>query len=231
MTTNQTLETHFELPEIAEVPPFSRRKFLGYLGATSAIMATAGASCKKFDIFNGIDLGSGDVGILNYAYLLEQLEAAFYEMVIGCPYGKMSRMEHVYLRDIRNHEVAHREFFKAALGNKAIPELVFNFTSVDFYDRYSVLETAKTFEDLGVSAYNGAGPYLNNESYITVAGKIVSVEARHAALIRELLDLNSFADSTVINDMGLDVSNGSATVIAAARPYILAKINFSQLPF
>ena len=98
------------------VHPLSRRKFLGYVGATSVILATA-ASCKKHSSTDdtGVDLGSGDVGILNYAYALEQLEAAFYIQVVTTPYSGISALEMEYLTDIRNHEVAHREFFKTAI--------------------------------------------------------------------------------------------------------------------
>ena len=52
-----------------------------------------------------------------------------------------------------------------------------------------VLTTARTFEDLGVSAYNGAGQLLALSPFLNHAGKIVSVEARHAATIRNLLAL------------------------------------------
>ena len=63
----------------------NRRKFLGYAGAASGIIVVA-SSCNKDDDMDtgnstGIDLGSGDTGILNYAYALEQLEAAFYTQV------------------------------------------------------------------------------------------------------------------------------------------------------
>lgn len=49
------------------------------------------------------------------------------------------------LRDIRDHEIVHREFFRAALGSNAIPELEYNFSAVNFGDRTSVLTTAQTF--------------------------------------------------------------------------------------
>ena len=51
---------------------------------------------------------------------------------------------------------------------------------MDFNSRDSVLKTARTFEDLGVAAYNGAGQLLERGEYLLLAGKIVSVEARHA---------------------------------------------------
>ncbi len=87
------------------------------------------------------------------------------------------------LTAIHDHEMAHRAFFKAALKKNAIPDLDVDFTKVDFGSKDSVLSTAKTFEDLGVAAYNGAGQLLENPQYQLIAGKIVSVEARHAAAI------------------------------------------------
>jgi len=72
------------------------------------------------------------------------------------------------------------------LGNDAIPDLKFNFRSIDFNNRNQVLRTARMFEDLGVAAYNGAGRYLASPASLLLAGKIVSVEARHAAYFREI---------------------------------------------
>ena len=90
-----------------------------------------------------IDLGSGDYAVLNYAYLLEQLEAQFYIMVSDNCYGTATDWERKRLAQIRNHEIAHREFFKTALGTYAIPEITFNLSSVQFSSRESVLTTAR----------------------------------------------------------------------------------------
>ena len=110
----------------------------------------------------GVNLGTGDTGILNYAYALEQLEAAFYTQVVASFYAGATANEQTILTDIRNHEVIHRDFLKAALGTSAIADLQVDFTSINFADRASVLGAAKTFEDLGVSAYNGAGQLLTD---------------------------------------------------------------------
>jgi len=50
-----------------------------------------------------------------------------------------------------------------------------------------------------VAAYNGAGRFLQSNVYLVLAGKIVSVEARHAALIRDIRTYNSFVGSDVVN--------------------------------
>ena len=213
---------------------FSRRKFLRYAGAASGLVVVA-ASCNKNDVasngtLDGVDLGTGDIGILNYAYALEQLEAAFYTQVIMSQFSGMSSTEMTLLTDIRDHEIAHREFFKTALAGQAIMDLEVDFSSIDFGSRDSVLATAKAFEDLGVSAYNGAGRLIVNPDYLVIAGKIVSVEARHAALIRDLISMGSFADDTVIDANGLDVTRKPSEVLVIAQPYIKTTINADNLP-
>lgn len=212
----------------------SRRKFFRYagiLGASAAVIGTM-AGCDKDDDedTSAINLGSGDTGVLNYAYALEQLEAAFYIMVTSSPYAGITAVETQYMQEIRDHEIAHREFFKRALGASAIPGLQVNFSSINFASRDSVLGTAKAFEDLGVSAYNGAGKLLTDANNLLIAGKIVSVEARHAALIRDLISPGSFANSEVIDAMGLDVVRTPPEVLSIASTFLLSRINASNLP-
>jgi len=211
-----------------------RRKFFKFSSVAVASAAFI-ASCGKDDDDNdGVNLGSGDVGILNYAYALEQLEAAFYTQVVLTPYSGISALETEYLRDIRDHEIAHREFFKAAIAGVGTPiqDLEVDFSSITFTSRTSVLDTAKAFEDLGVSAYNGAGKLLTSAVYLGLAGKIVSVEARHAAIIRDLITPGgtAFADSEVVKDMGLDVARTPPEVLEIARKFLKTKINANNLP-
>ncbi len=184
-----------------------------------------------------VSFGSGDVGILNYAYALEQLEAAFYtEVTKGAYFMGAPAEEKAILADIQKHEVIHRDFFKAAITAAApeaiIPGLEVDFSTIDFADRASVLGTAKVFEDLGVSAYNGAGQFIENADYLLIAGKIVSVEARHAAAIRDLLMPNSadFAGDDLINAQGLEITRPFADVLTAAAAYIKTPIDASGLP-
>jgi hypothetical protein len=232
MLHDQSNETRPEIISRETTSHFSRRNFLGMIGAGTALIVTA-AACKKESngsSSGGVDLGSGDPGILNYAYALEQLEAAFYTQVIATPYSGMSVMEKSYLTDVRDHEVAHREFFKAALGTGAIQALEVNFSSIDFTSRDTVLATASAFEDLGVSAYNGAGKLLTDPDYLTLAGKIVSVEARHAAWIRDLITPGTFGDMTAVDSNGLDKARMPADVLSIAGAYLKTKINAGNLP-
>lgn len=209
-----------------------RRNFLKW-GVGGTALAGFGGFLPNFGISAALaaDLGEGDVGVLNYAYALEQLEAAFYTMVLEKPYAEMSADETAILTDIRDHEVAHVDFLKTALADKAIGALEVDFSAVDFASRESVLTTARTFEDLGVAAYNGAGKLIVNGDYLAAAGTIVSVEARHAATLRDLLQPNSvaFAGPEVVDDKGLDGALAPADVLAAAKPFIKTDVTAMSL--
>ncbi|MCP1383922.1 ferritin-like domain-containing protein [Runella salmonicolor] len=209
-----------------------RRSFLKWAGGTAAATSLILTGCKEDDpviVAGEVNFGTGDNAVLNYAYALEQLEAAFYQRVIESQFSGITADERSLLTDIRDHEMAHREFFKAALGVNAIGGLEVDFSSIDFSKRESVLNAAKTFEDLGVAAYNGAGRFLTSPDLLAIAGKIVSVEARHAAYIRDLINNGTFADSTVIDANGLEMSKEPSAVLMAAAPFIKTKINAGTL--
>lgn len=206
----------------------TRRRFL-------QLMATGGAVVLLPSVFTacGKDSGtspgtggtfsldlSNDTGILNYAYALEQLEAAYYTAVLtSAGFPALSAAEKEVLEDLQKHEVIHREFFKTVLGNNKIGTIAFNATTVGTLtaSRAVILSTSQLLEDTGVSAYNGAGKYLTSATNLLLAGKIVSVEARHAAAIRDIRDTTgrAFAGDDAVDSAGLDVKNEPGPVLAA----------------
>lgn len=173
-----------------------------------------------------VDLGAGDVGIMNYAFALEQAELAFLRQVISSPYNGISAEEKMVFQDLHDQEVVHNEFFKAMLGARAIPPLKTDFSDVNFRQRQSVLETAMTFADLATSAYNGAGKLLTDPVNLAISGKIVSIEARHASVVRDLLKPKSgyFAPDA------LDPARNPDEVLKLASKFVKTPINASRLP-
>lgn len=240
------LETKNELQEKSLFDKtVGRRSFLQYAGAGAAGIALVAAGCKKDRGYENPTMNGGvtldfkdDFGVLNYAYALEQLEAAFYIQVANSntPFsGTNAAAKKAYFQDIQFHEIAHREFFKAALSTAAIGSLEVDFSSIDFKSEASVLATAMAFEDLGVAAYNGAGPRIKDGGYLLLAGKIVSVEARHAAYVRDLISNGTFADLNSLNSLGannaggLDAALTPDKVLNIAKKYIKTNINVINL--
>lgn len=225
--------------------PIKRRSFFMYAGATAGATALLLSSCDDDSddtSDNMVNVGSGDTGVLNYAYALEQLEAAFYTTLrTGTYYTGLAAgsAEKSALDDLYYHEVIHRELFKTALAGNAIKGLEVDFSGIDFNTRTAaagatrlgVLDAAKAFEDLGVAAYNGAGKYITSADYLTLAGKIVSVEARHAALIRDLISNGTFVGSDVINSSALEISKEPSVVVTTANTFLRdgSKLNVSNI--
>ena len=99
-----------------------RREFLKLTGmavlGSSLLFACSNDDDSSMDPDPTVfDLGSGDLGVLNYAYALEQLEADFYTKVVnGSYWSKASSLEKQVLQDLYYHEVNHRDFFSAAIS-------------------------------------------------------------------------------------------------------------------
>ncbi len=173
-------------PELTtiKVQGLTREAFL--VRTTLAAGATYGAmSATPFITKALAQDGGGDVDILNFALTLEYLEAEFYKQALSDVNG-LSGDEKKLAREIRSNEDEHVDALMATikkLGGKpgAKPKVDFGGA---FSDRATFLKTANTFEDLGVSAYNGAAPGIESGDVLAAAGGIVQVEARHAALIR-----------------------------------------------
>ena len=155
--------------------------------------------------------GGGDVGILNFALTLEYLEAKFYEEAKSRAGAKGELKSLVDL--LASDETQHVEALTATikkLGGKPAAEPKFDFA---YDDTAGFLKLAQTFEDTGVSAYNGAGPMIKSKEVLAAAGGIVQVEARHAAAIRLQSREEPAPDA-------FDPSLGKAQVLKAVEPFI-----------
>lgn len=155
--------------------------------------------------------GGGDVGILNFALTLEYLESTFYKeaKTRAKASGELKSLIGLLADDEKQHVDALTATIKQ-LGGKPVAEPKFDFA----YDNTAgFLKLAQTFEDTGVSAYNGAGPMIKSKEVLGAAGSIVQVEARHAAAIRLQ---NKEEPAPEAFDPSLD----EAQVLKAVEPFI-----------
>lgn len=155
--------------------------------------------------------GGGDLEILNFALTLEYLEMAFYKEAKSRVKASGDLMSLINL--IGKDEDEHVSALNATimqLGGKpvAAPKVEF-----PYKDTAGFLKLAQTFEDTGVSAYNGAGPMIESKDLLAVAGSIVQVEARHAAAVR-----HAAGEPAAPN--AFDPTLGEDEVLKAVQPFI-----------
>ena len=133
-----------------------------------------------------------DVKILNLVLQLEELEAAFYAdaEARGALRGELAE----FARVVGEHERAHVAFLRKALGDQAESKPTFNFGNTTS-DRDRFVATAAFLEDTAVAAYNGQAANLT-KPVLQAAATIVSVEARHAAWIRDIVGQPASPDAT-----------------------------------
>jgi rubrerythrin len=158
--------------------------------------------------------GGGDLEILNYALTLEYLEAAFYDQALRQVRSLPSSVRSL-AEEIGANENVHVKALSGTikqLGGQPVMA-----PGVDFGDAFkspaSFLKLAQTFEDTGVSAYNGAAPAIKSKEVLGAAGSIVQIEARHAAAIR---GLNGEQPAEGAFDEALDMQ----AVLTAVQPFV-----------
>jgi hypothetical protein len=217
-----------QVEEMDKVSDVSRRRFFQLAGgiAGAGLLLSACRRAEPTDTF----LGSGDVALLNFFYVIQQLEAQFYSQAVATPYYGLTVFESQLLTDVRDQEIAHMEYVKRLLAKNAVSDISANFSAVTFADRASVLHYASVLEDLAISAFNGSAHLYSNKDYVIALSKIASVEARHSAYFRDRHTHNSFADSTAVDIYGLDLAAPPVTVFEAAGAFLHTRYDSSKLP-
>jgi hypothetical protein len=181
---------HFDrdgaLAEAAEtVNTDTRAGFLRKAGLGGAALVAGGAFAGALPALAGAAaIPASDIAILNFALTLEYLEAAFYAEAVAN--GKLTDQETArFASVVANHENSHVLFLQKTLGAKAVAKPQFDFKGTTS-DQGMFQATADVLENTGVHAYLGQVPNIKTKAVLVGAGRILPVEARHAAWIRDI---------------------------------------------
>lgn len=168
--------------------------FSGKVAVAAVPLALASMFKKAYGQTNTVLI----LDVLNFALTLEYLEAEFY--IRGLNSGVVAGIDIPAFTTIRDHEIAHVKLLRdtiIALGGTPVAQPNFDFTAgngtmagpfADVFSSYATyLAVSQTFEDTGVRAYKGqAANLISSNEILRAALRIHSVEARHAAHVREI---------------------------------------------
>lgn len=189
-----------------------RRRFLRG-AAVVGVGATLAVNLRR-DPVALAQASPGDLEILNYALTLEYLEADFYRQ--GIEAGILEGRELELVEPIAVHEAAHVTAITetvSTLGGEPAALPTFTYPDGTFTDRAVFLETASTFEELGVTAYHGQVPVIESPDVLAAAAAIAGVESRHAAILAQLIGGEPFPAP-------VEAAATMDEVLAAAMPFI-----------
>lgn len=193
-----------------------RKNFVRGDAATVPSGVAIGALNNRFGWANQADFDN-DVDVLNYALTLEYLEAEFYRQ--GNEAGLLKGKEAEYLAAVQRDEESHVSTLMQTvqqIGGQPVEA-----PAVDFGDAFSsrekYLTLSHTFENVGVQAYLGAAGFISDKAILQAAAGIFGVEARHAAIVGNLLGLE--AEGGVY--MGVtETPLSKDEVLAAVKPFL-----------
>ena len=170
------------------------------------------------------------VDVLNFALTLEYLENEFYQTGLGAG-GLIPAADLPIFQQIAKHEAAHVALLQSVLGASAVAKPTFDFTAAGTFDPFNDYATfqalSQGFEDTGVRAYKGQAPALMaDNTVLTTALRIHSVEARHASMVRRLRGQKGWitGNQTDLAPLapvyaGEEAANGTASSAAAAEAF------------
>ena len=192
--------------------PRTRRDFFKTLAVAGA-GAAAGASL--FTSKKAFAQGGGDADIFNFALTLEFLEREFYQRALDA--GVLSGAALGVVTALRDHEAAHVDAITAALqgaGATPVAKPNFTFPADALSSQASVLKLAATLEPVGVGAYLGAGPMIQNPAFLEAAGTIAGVEGDHVVAVNNLIGVSPPANTAFAQALTKD------QVLAAIAPFL-----------
>jgi hypothetical protein len=178
---------------------------------------------------------------MNFASMLQQLQYQYYATSFAVYQGYVgaTALEFTVIQRLWTHHSGVRTLFRRATPDPVTTDMQFEFSNVDFSNRTQVLEYAIKLEDIATAAMHGILRHAPDDATLTLLSKIASVEARHSATLRDLVDIGAgkaasaartgFAGDDVVSPtMGTNALLTPAQAIALLRPHFVTNVSFRE---
>jgi hypothetical protein len=193
----------------------TRAAFLKKAGLGAGLVVGGGAFAGALPaIARGATIPASDIAILNFALTLEYLEAAFYAEAVAN--GKLKGETARFATVVSQHEGTHVKFLQKVLGAKAVASPKFDFKGTTG-DQAKFEATADVLENTGVHAYLGQVPNIKTKAVLVGAGRILPIEARHAAWIRDIRFQGGTTSPTTPAPAAFEDGFTKAQILAAVK--------------
>jgi hypothetical protein len=228
---------------------------LEYLEAEFYLRATTGSGLDDADI-----TGNGDEGSDT-----KPKDATPGTVTGGSQVTFTNPLVQQYAMEIAADEEAHVKFLRSVIPAKdlvARPTIDLQNSFTDAAIAAGIITTGQTFdpfssdanfllgafifEDVGVTAYHGAAPFITNSTVLSAAAGILGTEAYHASLVRTVLFSLGQTDASLItiagqisalratasgaaDDQGLVDSNNNANIVPTDSNALVFSRTFQQV--
>lgn len=220
----------------------SRRDFLraAAVGGAAVAIPSLLTGCKVGETTLGtagptgpllvIDFATGDTAFLKFLSVYKQVQAdLFTRMVAGLPTSDLTTTEKAVVTEIKNHEIIHRDTIAAILGTANQVTVTPKWGNTNFGKASEIMTSAINFEDVSVGLYNGMLQHFILSANIQFALEIQSVEARHAAALRdEVVPKNG--SPTGYSPGSADAAYALSSVSQVLQPLVTETLQFTNAP-
>lgn len=197
------------LPQLEKVGGVTRGRLLRRLAVGCGALSLGRAAAALAPAKATAALTAGDRTILEFALMLEHLQAGFYDQALRA--GKLTGEPRQFAEIVGGQEHAHLSYLQAELGSGAGNAPTYRFGDAVRANQ-TFVAAAVTLEELGLAAYNGQAENLSPSALGAVA-RVISVEARHVAWVRGLAGRRPAPAAA-------DIPISATAAMKAIRPYM-----------
>jgi hypothetical protein len=203
--------------------PSTRREFFrqsaylaGVVALVPSVLSTLTA-CHDTPSAPGVQTTidfSTDAGAINFGYALSQLESDMYYRIYTNPYAGMLLTEKSSFQSYYSATYSIGTAVKKMSIHRITDSMLFDYSTVNFYERASSLGAARTVAEATANGYAAAQARATSSDTVTLLSTWTTGAVNRATAVRAMLGLGAFTPTAMT----------PAEVLAVLEPYYVTRI-------